>query len=200
MRTRQYILEAVERILQTKGLARLTTKEIALEAGCAEGTIYKHFQSKEELVLSAVAENLPDILALLEPQRAGQHPLETNLQNIAKTVINYYEKLIPRSAFLFADIELLGRFREWMQEQKAGPLKLFEPIVSYIEAEQELGRLNQTVQPFYFASLLLGSCFQYVFIRCFQGNDPYPVTEQQFIAGLVQTLLQNNTSLENGGQ
>jgi AcrR family transcriptional regulator len=40
MRTRQYILEATERILQTKGLARLTNKEIAQEVGCAEGTLY----------------------------------------------------------------------------------------------------------------------------------------------------------------
>ena len=62
MRTRQYILEAAERMLQSKGLARLTNKEIAQEAGCAEGTLYNHFETKEDLILSAIEEHLPDFL------------------------------------------------------------------------------------------------------------------------------------------
>lgn len=189
MRTRQYILEAAEKILQTKGLARLTTKEVAQEAGCAEGTLYKHFENKEDLVLSAIAENLPDVLAVIQPDRVGQQTVEANLQEIARAVIRYYEKIVPRATALFGDMELMGRFRQWMQEQQAGPLNLFDSIVSYIEAEQLLGRLNKTIQPFYFTSLLLGACFQYVFIGYFQGTNPYPVAEQQFVAGLVQTLL-----------
>src|SRR5438093_739927 len=76
MRTRQYILEAAERMLQTKGLARLTNKEIAEAAGCAEGTLYNHFDTKEALILAAIQENLPDFLAAVGDDRIGEHTIE----------------------------------------------------------------------------------------------------------------------------
>ena len=138
MRTRQYILEAAERMLQSKGLARLTNKEIAKAAGCAEGTLYKHFETKEDLILSAIEEHLPDFLVVVQDDRIGHGSLEANVQDIAQAAIRYYQKLVPLATSLFADMELLARFRHWMQEQQAGPLNLYELVAGYIEAEQRV--------------------------------------------------------------
>jgi AcrR family transcriptional regulator len=189
MRTRKYILEAAERMIRTKGLARLTNKEIAQEAGCAEGTIYKHFETKDELILAAIEENLPSILVVTQEERAGQYTIEANLQDIASATIQYYRKLLPLTTALFADMGLLAHFRQWMQEQQAGPLSLHERVAAYILAEQRLGRLKQDIEPLSFTTLLLAACFQYVFIQYFQGLDPFPVSESQFVAGTVRTLL-----------
>jgi len=189
MRTRQYILEAAERMLQSRGLARLTNKEIAQEAGCAEGTLYKHFETKEDLILSAIEENLPDFLAVVQEDRIGKGSIEANVQDIAQAAIRYYRKLVPLTTTLFADMELMAHFRQWMREQQAGPLSIYERVAGYVEAEQRLGRLNRAIEPFNFAALLLGACFQYVFVQYFQGQDPFPVSEQAFVAGLVQTLM-----------
>src|SRR5205809_7835272 len=46
--TRQKILDATEKLLLLKGLARVTTKEIARETGLAEGALYRHFEHKKE--------------------------------------------------------------------------------------------------------------------------------------------------------
>jgi len=189
MRTRQYILEAAEQMLQTKGLARLTNKEIAEAAGCAEGTLYKHFETKEALILAAIEENLPDFLAVAQQERIGQGTIEENVRDIARAAIRYYRKLLPLATALFADIYLLNHFRLWMQEQKGGPLNIYEMVASYVAAEQRLDRLKQEIEPFSFAALLLGTCHQYVFVQYFQGHDPFPVSEEQFVAGVVHTLL-----------
>jgi AcrR family transcriptional regulator len=189
MRTRKYILEAAEQMLQTKGLARLTNKEIAEAAGCAEGTLYKHFDTKEALILAAIEENIPDFLSVVREDRVGEGTIEENVRDIALAAIRYYRKLLPLSTALFADIELLNHFRLWMKEQKGGPSSIYERVASYVAAEQRLGRLNQAVDPFSFAALLLGSCHQYVYIQYFQGYDPFPVSEEKFVAGIVQTLL-----------
>lgn len=189
MRTRQYILEAAERMIQTKGLARLTNKEIAEEAGCAEGTLYKHFETKDELILAAIEENVPDFLAVVSDARIGQGTIEANVRDIAQASIRYYRKLLPLATALFGDIELLNRHRQWMQEQKGGPLNIHERVANYMAAEQRLGRLNPEVDPFALATLLLGACHQYVFIRHYQGRDTFPVSEDQFVAGIVHTLL-----------
>jgi AcrR family transcriptional regulator len=189
MRTRRYILEAAERMLQTKGLARLTNKEIAEAAGCAEGTLYKHFDTKEELILAAIEENVPDFLTVVREDRVGQGSIEENVRDIARATIRYYRKLLPLATALFADSALLAHFRLWMQEQKGGPLSIYEKVASYVAAEQRLGRLKQEIEPFSFAALLLGTCHQYVFVQYFQGHDPFPVSEDQFVAGVVHTLL-----------
>ena len=189
MRTRQYILEATERMLRTRGLARLTNKEIAEEAGCAEGTLYKHFETKEALILAAIEENVPDILAVVREKRIGQGSIEENVQDIAQASIRYYRKMLPLTTALFSDIELLTRHRLWMQERNGGPLRIYERVASYVAAEQRLGRLKPEIEPFSFAALLLGACHQYAYIQSFQGHDTYPVSEEEYVAGIVHTLL-----------
>lgn len=196
MRTRRYILEAAERMLQTKGLARLTNKEIAQEAGCAEGTLYNHFETKEALILAAIAENLPDFLTVVQEERIGERTIEANIQDIALAAIRYYRKLIPLATALFADMELLAHFRSWMQDHRGGPLRIYEIVAEYVAGEQRLGRLKPELDPFSFAALLLGTCHQYVFVQYFQGHDPFPVSEAQFVAGVVQTLLRGGAPLE----
>jgi AcrR family transcriptional regulator len=183
-------------MLQTKGLARLTNKEIAQEAGCAEGTLYNHFDTKEALILAAIKENQPDFLAAVGDDRIGEHSIEENVQEIALAAIRYYQKLVPLATALFADMDLLAHFRLWMQEHRGGPLRIYEIVAEYIAAEQRLGRIKPEIDPFSFAALLLGTCHQYVFIQYFQGHDPFPVPEGQFVAGIVQTLLQGGAPLK----
>src|SRR5215813_9119613 len=156
MRTRQYILEAAERMLRTKGLARLTNKEIAEAAGCAEGTLYKHFDTKEALILAAIEENVPRFLLKVGDDRIGEGSIEANVRDIAMETIQYYRKLLPLATALFADIDLLNHFRLWMQESKGGPLVVHQRVASYVAAEQRLGRIKPEIEPFFFTTLLLG--------------------------------------------
>ena len=46
------ILDSTERLLARFGYRKMTVEDIAVEAGIGKGTIYLHFSSKEELVLS----------------------------------------------------------------------------------------------------------------------------------------------------
>jgi len=48
------ILDSTERLLARFGYRKMTVEDIAVEAGIGKGTIYLHFSSKEELVLSHV--------------------------------------------------------------------------------------------------------------------------------------------------
>lgn len=48
--TKKKILEGALKIFEEKGFAAATTKEIAQASGVAEGTIYKYYKSKDELL------------------------------------------------------------------------------------------------------------------------------------------------------
>ena len=64
-------MEAAERVMRERGLARSTTKEIAREAGFSEGALYKHFESKEDLFVHVLAERLPPFVDVLGGCRGG---------------------------------------------------------------------------------------------------------------------------------
>ena len=51
---RESVLDATERLLARYGYRKMTVEDIAKEVGVGKGTIYLHFKSKEEIVLSHV--------------------------------------------------------------------------------------------------------------------------------------------------
>lgn len=51
MTTKELILETAREIISEVGFHRTTTAKLARKAGISEGTIYRHFESKEEILL-----------------------------------------------------------------------------------------------------------------------------------------------------
>src|SRR5438552_1935032 len=55
-RRRTQILDAAARVFAERGYHRTTVRDIAREAGIADGTIYLYFSSKQELLLGLIAQ------------------------------------------------------------------------------------------------------------------------------------------------
>lgn len=67
---REQIAEAALSVIAEQGLGRFTTAAIARQVGIAEGTLFRHFQSKEEIVAAAIAW-LGDLFAETVPPPGG---------------------------------------------------------------------------------------------------------------------------------
>jgi AcrR family transcriptional regulator len=189
METRKRIVEATRRLIQTRGLARVTTKEIAREAGCAEGTLYKHFEHKDDLFLAVILGNFPKLAGTLDVVVTRKGDLARDLRQVALAAIAVFEELMPPAVALFADAELLRRHRDVIHERNGGPKVMYERVASYIKAEQTAGRIARGVDPLAVASLILGPCFQWVFSRQALGENPLPITDEDFVRSLVATLI-----------
>jgi len=187
--TRDRILDATRQIIEERGSARVTTKEIARAAGVAEGTLFKYFDRKDDLVLAVIREHLPSFLAVTDPEQAGAQELGPTLEAIVHGAIRYYAEMIPLTLALFGDIALLARHRDWMQSEQTGPHKIFERVAAYLAVEQRLGRIHAGRDPMSIAALLIGPAYQYAFLRHFVGADPLSGSQEQFVASLVATLL-----------
>ncbi len=59
------ILDAVNRLLAVKGFDLMTMDEVAAEVGIAKASLYKHFQSKDELAASSMTRLLDRALAFI---------------------------------------------------------------------------------------------------------------------------------------
>lgn len=179
--------------MRTKGLARSTTKEIAREAGYSEGTIYKHFESKEELFICVLMERFPSFVGILWdlPRRAGQEAVGEVLGEVASAALAFYGESFPMSASIFSEPGLLARHREEMWRRGAGPQKPNEALAAYLDAEQNLGRVREEADPEAAAAMLLGACFQRAFLRSFSGEGEVPAQGEDFVEGIVQTLMRS---------
>lgn len=59
--TIQILFEAAAQIMESEGLAGLTTNRIAEQAGYAVGTVYQYFNNKESLLLAMAMHELEDV-------------------------------------------------------------------------------------------------------------------------------------------
>ena len=146
---RQNIIDATERLLQTHGLARLTTREIARKAKVAEGLIYHHFKDKAELMYEVVEQRMHDAKNVLQslPLQVGLRTLSENLDEVLSVVYSSYYEIVPIVCSVFADHQLRARMREIMKEREVGPQHAIDGLAMYLAAEQRLGRMAKTVIP-----------------------------------------------------
>jgi AcrR family transcriptional regulator len=193
---RERALAAAERVIRAKGLARATTKEIAHAAGCSEGTLYNHFKGKEDLFLCVLRERLPDFIRLVIrfPERAGSGTVRDNLEELAGAALAFYRQSIPLGTSFFSEPELLMRHRRLLRDKNAGPHKANTLLATYLHAEQEIGRVDDGVDPQAASYLLLGACFQQAYWDHFLGVESDETASADFVDKLLDALLSGLSS------
>jgi AcrR family transcriptional regulator len=135
-RQKKIILAATE-IFAEKGYAATSTSEIAQQAGVAEGTIFRHYRTKKDLLLSIVT---PTMIRLMAP---------LIIKDINKVLNDDYEEF---EDFLRAMIENRDRFLKknmqtikiFVQEIPFHP-ELKEQFIEHV-ANKVLARLQEIVE------------------------------------------------------
>ncbi len=192
--TRARILEAAERVVRERGLARATTKEIARAAGCSEAALYKHYADKSDLVLAMITSRpggFPRHLAALRGQ-AGRLDVEATLVDLAERAVGFFAQAMPVGNALLADPDLLARYRERLAAHGGGPRTAVARLADYLRAERDLGRIRADADPGAAAALLLGACFHTAFLGVFLGDaddEKRAADTESFARDTVSTLM-----------
>lgn len=188
--TRQLILDGAKRVVQKKGLAGATTREIAREVGCADGTLYVHFADRVELFLALLRQSLPPMTGPLRELEylAGRGTVRANLESVAHGVLAFMREVVPLAGSLFAEPELLRAHQEELKRRNEGPHLSMAAVESYVRAEQRLGRIDRRVNPKAVYALLFGGCLHRVFISHFLGQQIGP-SDDVFIKQVVATVV-----------
>jgi len=178
--TREQLIDAAEHLMCEGGLANLTTKTVARECGVAEGTIYRHFASREELVVTTLRERLPGefqphIDALVA--KAGHGTIEQNLCEFVATIAPIFSIIAPTLGMLAADPSLAARNAEAMHADGSGPGLLVHRIANYFREEQRLGRVSKEVDARAAAGMLVSFCFYRSLMLHLFGEDPTGLNE-----------------------
>lgn len=160
---RQNIIDATDRLLQTHGLARLTTREIAREAKVAEGLIYHYFKDKAELIFEVIETRVRETKNYMQnlPLEVGKSTLSKNLENVLLSVYQAHYEITPIICTIFADQKLHVRMQEIVEERNMGPAYAIDGLNAYLAAEQRLGRLSDAVD-----TKALAKCLWMISTQC----------------------------------
>jgi AcrR family transcriptional regulator len=194
--TRDAILDGALHVLQTRGLARTTTKEIARAAGYSEATLYKLFADKTDLLLCVQAERLPTIGVVSDgaASLAGSGTVAGNLRLIVVEMTRFYQSVLPIGMSIFSDNDLLARHRDAVRARGPGPESIVDGVRAYLTAEQAAGRVGPAAPIDGAAMALAGACMHRAFLWCFDGEAGDPAAQGSasagaFAAGVVAAVL-----------
>lgn len=186
---RSDILRAAEKLMRSRGLSGVTTRQISQEVGCSEGALYVHFKGRLDLLLAMLEESLPGMLGPLQAlkESVGRGSAQENLVQALSGVFRFHQGVVPRTAGLFAEPELLAAYRNSLKRQGKGPHLSIRALEEYIRSEQQLGRIASHVDPKFAASLMMSSSFFRAFVENFFGKSIQPGWTK-FAKQLVATL------------
>lgn len=134
----QKIMEVAISLFAEKGYSNTATAEIAKLAGVAEGTIFKHYGTKENLLLSIMVPFLKELFPSLMDE------LFEELMDDNKTFEEFIRQLLKnRMNFLLANQEILQVFIKEMIYKE----ELKKELLPYI-FEQAAPRLTKVIDTF----------------------------------------------------
>lgn len=185
---RSDILRAAEKLMHARGLSGVTTRQISKEVGCSEGALYVHFNGRLELLLAMLEESLPTMLQPLQrlQEAVGRGSAQGNLVQALDGIFKFHQRVIPATAGLFAEPELLGAYRTSLKRQGKGPHLSMRVLAEYIRSEQRLGRIDSHADANHAASLIMSSSFFRAFVEQFFGTPMEPAW-REFAKELIAT-------------
>jgi AcrR family transcriptional regulator len=169
---RQRILDAALGLIRDRGIGRVTTKDIALAAGAAEGSLFKNFGDKMGLLTELLSQDLPENRAWRAvPAEAppGHGDLATALVLFMERAIDFYTAALPLVAGSFADRELLRRQQERNRQRGTGPQLALQASADYLHGWQETGHLDAAADPYAIAVALCGGALIYAWTEQLAG-------------------------------
>ena len=157
---RDAILDTAEALIESQGVAKLTTKSVAHQANLSEAAIYYHFDDKFDLVLAVIARHLPALREVMRPlpHQVGTQTVSANLARAASALAAFWYRLLPALGPALADQASTSRLRAFLSERHLGPRRGVEAMTRYLEAEKGLGRVAAGANPSAVGTAIMGAC------------------------------------------
>lgn len=108
---RQDILEVALKVFIQKGYSGSTTAEIARAAGVAEGTIFRHFATKKDLLIAVLEPKVIDGIIYLDKEQDKDSPIEF-FRCFLKNRLELINENAGLFRFMFAEVQYHSEVRE----------------------------------------------------------------------------------------
>ncbi len=158
--TRTRIISAAREVIARKGKRGATTREIAEVAGVNEATLFRHFGTKESLIV-AVAKFSCGEIVLRDVVSTLSGPIEEDLYTIASTMTKRMESMIDMIRWSLVEIDYEKSI--FAQEAWRPQLAIHGVVADYMESQIKAGAIRGKSEDL--ASVFTGMIFARVIAR-----------------------------------
>ncbi len=168
---RRRILEAARKHFINDGYEATSTKQLAAEAGIAEGTLFNYFSSKADLMLEVVASELAG--------QAGQEQTSVFFEDIPESVNDlvtaYLKKILVFPKRVIQEVLLAGtgiarKKPELFKKLADADYRLLEELNQYFVKAAEQGIIKQNTDCGLLAESVFAQVFMEVIFYLYEGD------------------------------
>ncbi len=148
-KTKQRIADAALALFVSQGIAETTTRDIAREAGIAEGTIYRHFASKEDIARDLFLENFLPFCVALKKIQGKDVPM---IDRLGQMVAQFYQAYDAQPQLWIYVMTYQTGPRAKVPDDTPTPYRIMCELLEEATSTGEIGNIDAPL----YAQLLLG--------------------------------------------
>lgn len=168
--TRQRILAAAGSVFTKNGYSRATTKKIAKAAGISEVTLFRHFESKENLLKETMeAYGAPFIVRTIDSRLTGDYRKDMLMMGNV-----FVRTMMEKADTIRFVIGEAGHFPHISKLFSRMPAQMWRMLAQYLQKQMDAGVVRK-LHPEAAAQTFFGSIF--VYCMCIQTFDLQPQPE-----------------------
>lgn len=182
------VLTTALRLFANNGFHATTTAKIAKQAGVSEGTIYKYFSSKDDLLAKLIQPILAEIKDNFFSNLDDKHDLTTLIEFVVTDRINFIEVNFDFIRLIFQEV-LTGQLKDKSYHTfftgNDGVLSKLKKL------QMSFPEINQELTPAQLARIFIGPILTYILQNKLLG---LPVNESDLV--LIQKQILANLTLK----
>lgn len=173
------VIEAALSLFMRKGIKATTTRDIALKAGISEGTIYRHFDSKEELAEIIFEQNIDFFWIFLKGNLKNHKTPEEMLKAFVEGFFEFSRREQRRYGFIISahQTELKKLSRDRMK-----PKKMLTKIIKLGQRKGIFRKIDTNLV----SAMVMGTIIQTIF---YLKNGRITVNYDDVVEEVAQTCL-----------
>lgn len=182
---RSVLLDAARKVFLAQGF-KASTALVAREAGVSEGSLFKHFKTKDDLFLAAMDTEYSGLSwQELLKRSVGRGSVRSTLEKAGLEILQHLRVVLPRIIMVNSSGILLTGPEHCRKAHGSPALKKLQALAAYFRAETSLGRLTMT-RPEVHAQIFIGSLMYYVMHEIlFNFRPATPKAYVQAVAALM---------------
>lgn len=190
VRRRTEIMDATIRLIRRDGIGALTTKNIALEAGCAEGTIFNHFGDKGGLIAAVLEYGLSETRRLHGLVHIDETvDFRTGFISLVQALIDFYRASYPIVASALVERTVFDRYSAAHRAAGTGPQQSWRNVHDFLKDAQDRGVVPANVDISIEALFIAGACQNAAWVELVNGSEALPHGGKKLAERLVDSRL-----------
>ena len=188
------ILNAALEVFTEKGYSAATTSEIARKAGVAEGTIFRHFRQKKDILLALLVPLLQNVVGPHAVNSLNQIIIEYQDQpteDVLALILENRYKLFVENQKLLRLVITESQYHPELKDAltKAVIYKSKESFIKFIEVKQRQGEIRQDIEAWALVRSLFGMLILYILSKGIFSEKEKVQNAKEEIKTIVELFL-----------